>query len=41
LTFFNELKRRNVFRVRIAYVIAAWLILQVVGVLQDILTLPE
>jgi len=41
LTFFNELKRRNVFRVGIAYVIAAWLILQVVGVLQDILTLPE
>jgi adenylate cyclase len=41
LTFFNELKRRNVIRVGIAYVIAAWLILQIVGVLQDILTLPE
>ncbi len=28
--FFEELKRRNVFRVGIAYVVAAWLVIQVV-----------
>ena len=28
MSFFNELKRRNVIRVGIAYVIVAWLILQ-------------
>jgi TolB-like protein/tetratricopeptide (TPR) repeat protein len=41
LSLFKELKRRNVFRVGIAYVIAAWLILQVVDIVQDILSLPE
>ena len=30
MSLFNELKRRNVFRVAIVYVVAAWLILQVV-----------
>jgi len=30
LSFFNELKRRNVFRVGAAYVVAAWLVIQVV-----------
>jgi TolB-like protein/Tfp pilus assembly protein PilF len=35
LSFFNELKRRNVFRVGIAYVIAAWLIAQVLGLVLD------
>jgi TolB-like protein/Tfp pilus assembly protein PilF len=30
LSFFNELKRRNVLRVAAAYVVAAWLIIQVV-----------
>ena len=29
LSFFNELKRRNVFRVGIAYVIGSWLLIQV------------
>ena len=29
LSFFNELKRRNVFRVGIAYIIVAWLVAQV------------
>src|SRR5210317_1137467 len=28
--FFQELKRRNVFRAGVAYVVAAWLIIQVV-----------
>ena len=30
MSLFNELKRRNVFRVAIAYVVVAWLIIQVV-----------
>ena len=30
MTLFNELKRRNVFRVGAAYVVAAWLLIQVV-----------
>jgi hypothetical protein len=28
--FFEELKRRNVFRVGIAYVVTAWLVIQVI-----------
>lgn len=38
---FDELKRRNVIRVGIAYLVAAWLILQITDVLVPILTLPE
>ena len=38
---FQELKRRNVIRVGIAYLVAAWLLLQVTDVLVPILTLPE
>jgi TolB-like protein len=41
MSFIKELKRRNVFRVAIAYVIATWLLLQVTDVLVPILTLPE
>ena len=41
LSFFAELKRRNVFRVGIAYAIAAWVILQIVDVVLPILELPE
>ena len=37
---FEELKRRNVFRVGIAYLVAAWLLLQVVDVLTPIFELP-
>jgi len=29
LSFFNELKRRNVLRVAAAYVVVAWLVIQV------------
>ena len=29
MSFFNELKRRNVIRVATAYVVASWLIIQV------------
>lgn len=36
-----ELKRRNVFRVAAAFVAVAWLVLQLLDVLNDILALPE
>jgi len=38
---FTELKRRNVFRVAIAYLVASWLLLQVVDVIGPILRLPD
>jgi TolB-like protein/Tfp pilus assembly protein PilF len=41
MSFFNELKRRNVFRVAIAYVVASWLLLQIADVLVPMLGLPE
>ena len=41
MSFFKELKRRNVFRVVIAYVIIAWLLLQVGDTLAPALRLPE
>ncbi len=41
MSFVEELKRRNVFRVAIAYVIIAWLILQVGDTLAPALHLPE
>jgi len=41
LSIFEELKRRNVFRVSIAYVVAAWLLLQLTEVLTELLALPD
>jgi TolB-like protein/Tfp pilus assembly protein PilF len=41
LSFFRELKRRNVFKVGIAYVIVAWLLLQVSDTLVPALYLPN
>lgn len=41
MSLFSELKRRNVFRVAIAYLITAWLLLQLADILIPILTLPE
>jgi TolB-like protein len=41
LSFLGELRRRNVFRVGIAYAIAAWVILQIIDVVSPILELPE
>jgi TolB-like protein/Tfp pilus assembly protein PilF len=41
MSFFNELKRRNVIRVGVAYMVAAWLLLQIVDVLVPILDLPD
>jgi TolB-like protein len=40
MSFIRELKRRNVFRVGIAYVVVAWLILQLSDVLISMLDLP-
>jgi adenylate cyclase len=41
LRLFEELKRRNVFRVGIAYFVASWLLLQMIDVIGPILRLPE
>jgi adenylate cyclase len=40
LSLFEELKRRNVFRVVLAYLVLGWLVLQVADVLVDALELP-
>ena len=40
MSFIKELKRRNVFRVGVAYAIGAWLVLQVIDVVMPILELP-
>jgi TolB-like protein/tetratricopeptide (TPR) repeat protein len=40
LSLFNELKRRNVFRVGIAYIVMAWLVLQVSDVILNNITAP-
>ncbi len=41
MSFFEELKRRNVVRVGIAYAVGAWLLLQLTEVLSELLNLPE
>jgi len=38
--FFSELKRRNVVRVGIAYVVVSWVILQFVDIIQEIVRFP-
>ncbi|HCD52497.1 MAG TPA: hypothetical protein DEQ34_08620 [Balneolaceae bacterium] len=38
---FEELKRRNVFRVATAYAIAGWLIIQVAVVIEEPLSIPD
>lgn len=40
MSFFNELKRRNVFRVAIAYLAAGWLVLQVVQLVLESTSAP-
>lgn len=40
MSFFNELKRRNVFKVGVAYLITAWLLLQVADMLLDNMGAP-
>lgn len=41
MTFLSELKRRNVLRMAALYVVAAWLMMQVAGVLSDLDALPD
>jgi TolB-like protein len=41
LSFFKELKSRNVFKVGIAYVVVAWVIIQLADVLAPQLNLPD
>jgi TolB-like protein len=41
MSLFAELKRRNVFRVGIAYLVLAWVLLQVTDVVVPILELPD
>jgi len=41
MSFFDELKRRNVFRVAIGYAITAWLLLQVVDLVLDNIHAPD
>ena len=41
MSFIKELKRRNVFRVGIAYAIATWVLLQITEVITPILGLPD
>ena len=41
MSLFDELKRRNVFRVAVTYLIAAWLMLQVTDIVVPILGLPD
>lgn len=40
MSLFNELKRRNVFRVAIAYIVTAWLLLQVADVVLNNIDAP-
>jgi len=40
MSFFNELKRRNVFKVSIAYIVVAWLLLQVADVILNNVAAP-
>jgi TolB-like protein len=41
MSFFGELKRRNVFRVGIAYVLAAWVLLQIVDFSLEVIAAPD
>jgi TolB-like protein len=41
MSFFAELRRRNVFRVAIAYVVAAWVLLQVADLVLDNIEAPD
>ena len=41
MSFFAELKRRNVFKVSIAYVVVAWIVLQVSDVILGNINAPD
>ena len=41
MSIFDELRRRNVFRVGAAYLVAAWLLLQLTDIVVPIFQLPD
>jgi len=41
MSFFTELKRRNVFRMGVAYIVVAWVILQAIDFALDIISAPN
>ncbi len=41
MSFFNELKRRNVFKVGIAYAVATWVLLQIVDLVLENINAPD
>ena len=41
MSFISELKRRNVFKVAIAYLVASWLVIQLADILVPMLTLKD
>ena len=41
MSFFEELKRRNVAKVAVLYVVASWLLLQIADVLSSLLPVPD
>jgi TolB-like protein len=41
MSFFSELKRRNVFKVAVSYAVVAWIVLQVVATTSPALNIPE
>ena len=41
MSFFDELNRRNVFKVGIAYAVASWLVLQIVDLVLDNINAPD
>ena len=41
MSFFNELKRRNVFKVGVAYAVASWLLLQIVDLVLENIYAPD
>ncbi len=41
MSFIAELKRRNVIRVAVFYIVAAWLIIQVADILLEAMAVPD
>jgi len=41
VSFFDELKRRNVVRVGVAYLVAAWVVLQIIDFVVDAISAPN
>ena len=40
MSLFNELKRRNVFKIAIAYIVVSWLVMQVADVVLNNIVAP-